>query len=372
MRLLRTFVTAALAIVPAFAEEQHATLQVVQLSVDGRFDEPLDLGNPRPTLAWQTVQTADCTTLLCPGDQQTAYEIQAAANVRDLQTDRLLWGSGKLSDRTQQVRFGRELGSYDTIFWRVRVWDAHGQPSDWSETSTWSMGLLDQADWGEARWIEYPDRTENQPLPLFARQFDLPEVEDLSNARLYLSGVGMHYATVNGEAITDEVLAPGYSNYQLSSEYRAYDVKQALRSGANIIGVSLGNGPAYVRRSVTNMAVGRSSPYSWWQSQLKGKGTLIEDVQAGSTSVRLSDITGYHLGGSINIDTSGSGEKLESRTITSIDNSTNTIGFTPGLALAHTAGAKITGSGNNIAASDPSAGAAGTYHGLKLSTPFRL
>lgn len=28
--------------------------------------------------------------------------------------------------------------------------------------------------------------------------------------------------------------------------------------------VELGNGPAYVRRSVTNPAVGRTSPYSWW------------------------------------------------------------------------------------------------------------
>lgn len=221
------------------------------------------------------------------------------------------------------------------------------------------MGLLNQADWGEARWIDYPDRTEGQPLPIFRRQFSIAQGVEVAKARLYLSGVGMHYATVNGEAITDEKLAPGYSNYQLSSEYRTYDIKEVLRSGDNVVGVKLGNGPAYVRRSVTNQAAGRNAPYSWWQSQLKGNGTLVEDVAIGSNSVRLTSATGCHLGGSINIDTSGGGDNLESRVITAIDTSRQVISFSQGLSLAHSAGAKVTGSGNNVAATDPAAGAAG-------------
>lgn len=40
----------------------------------------------------------------------------------------------------------------------------------------------------------------------------------------------------------------GNSNYQLSAEYRAYDVTEVLRPGANSVGVRLGNGPACVRR----------------------------------------------------------------------------------------------------------------------------
>ena len=32
----------------------------VRLSVDGRTDSPLDLGNPRPTLSWQITQIHDC------------------------------------------------------------------------------------------------------------------------------------------------------------------------------------------------------------------------------------------------------------------------------------------------------------------------
>ncbi|EON96012.1 putative alpha-l-rhamnosidase protein [Phaeoacremonium minimum UCRPA7] len=337
-----------------------SAVKVVRLSVDGRTDVALGLGNPRPTLAWQMIQVRDCDEPVCPGDRQSAYRVQAATTLEDLRSGRLVWDSGKVDSNSQQVRFGRDLNSRDTVVWHVRVWDANGTPSGWSPPSTWTTGLLNQSDWGEARWINHPTRTETQPLPLFVRHFNISQSKKVAYARFYLSGVGMHHATVNGEDVTDEVLAPGYSNYQLSSEYRTYDVKKALKPGANSIGVSLGNGPAYIRRSVTNAAVGRNAPYAWWESQLKGNGTLITNAEAGSTTVHLNNVTRYHLGGTINIDTGDGGEALESRTITVIDNSTNTISFTPGLTLAHKSGVIITGSGNNIAASDPSAGAAVT------------
>ncbi|KAM0607874.1 hypothetical protein ACHAP1_003267 [Verticillium nonalfalfae] len=336
MRLCATISTAALmlASVPASTASSCGAVKISQLSVDGRTDAPLGLGNPRPTLAWQMIQTRDCPESddICPADRQTAYEIQAAATVDDLLAGRLIW----------------------------KIWDALGQPSGWSRPSTWTIGLLDQSDWGRARWIDYPDRNDSQPLPLFARPFDIPSGKVVADARLYISGVGMHHATVNGEDATDEVLAPGYSNYQLSSEYRTYDVMNALRPGPNAVGVSLGNGPAYVRRNVRNPAVGRNAPYSWWESQLMGNGTLSADVATGSSNVRLSSVARYNIGGSINIDTGDGGNRLESRVITAIDNDTSIISFTPALEQSHEAGAKVTGSGNNIAASDPSAGAAVT------------
>ncbi|KAJ3542971.1 hypothetical protein NM208_g3810 [Fusarium decemcellulare] len=335
-----------------------ASVRISQLSVDGRIDEPLGLDNPNPTLAWQFIQTHDCTDSICPGDEQTAYKVQAAASVTDLNAGRLIWDSKTTKGNAQQVRFEGRVSSRDKVVWRVRVWDALGNASNWSRPSTWTIGLLNQSDWGEARWVDYPDRTENQPLPLFARQFKIPTGKKVLNAYLYLAGVGMHHATVNGKEITDEVLAPGYSNWQLSTEYRTYNVKKFLQPGANTVGVRLGNGPAYVRRSVVNPAVSRNAPYSWWESQLKGNGTLTTNVEAGSKVVHLSSVGNYTVGGTINIDTAGGGDNLESRVITEIGS--DTITFTPRLSKAHKSGAKVTASGNNIAASDPSAGAAVT------------
>ncbi|KAH6839715.1 hypothetical protein AA0118_g11805 [Alternaria tenuissima] len=359
MQIISVLAAAVFTLLPNLVAAQNSTVKVVRLSVDGRYDQPLDLESRRPTLSWQTVQTTQCTEVVCPGDRQTAYEVQVATSEHDLSTDQLRWGPGKQSGSSQSVHMDCELGSRDTLFWRVRVWDALGQPSAWSEASSWSVGLLNKSDWGGARWIEYPDRDPSQPLPLFTRRFDVPSGKGIVGARLYLSGVGMHLASVNGKAVTNEVLAPGYSNYQLSSEYRTYDIRPLLQTGANAIGVKLGNGPAYVRWNITNAAVGRNAPYAWWQSQLKSDGNLLEATTIGSTSVRLNNATGYHVQGSINIDTGGGGDRLESRVITAINTTQQTISFSPPLELEHAVGARVTGSGNNVAASDPSAGAAG-------------
>jgi alpha-L-rhamnosidase len=324
-------------------------LRVVGLRVDGRPDQPLGLDTVHPVLSWRFAETSAPAA-----DRQTGYQIR----VHD--GGRLLWDSGKVNSAVQSgVRYGgKPLTSRQRVTWQVRAWGADRRATEWSRPSAWETGLLRQSDWGGARWIEYPERAETQPMPIFARQFTTDSRQKIVRARLYLSGVGMHLATVNGRSLTDEVLAPGYSNYQLSSEYRVYDITSSLRRGANTVGVRLGNGPAYVRRSVTNPAVGRTAPYSWWQSQLKGNGTLVGDSPAASTSVTLSSVTGYHVGGTINVDTGDGGDDLESRVITTIG--ADSVTFTPGLSKPHPAGATVTGSGNNIAASDASAGAAVT------------
>ncbi|SCF06023.1 alpha-L-rhamnosidase [Micromonospora coriariae] len=356
------------------ASGQAAAVSVVDLRVNDRHDEPLGIDDANPSLGWRITETKRAAAhpcrrpgaqLACPGDRQTAYQIRTATSARNLTGGRLTWDSGRVhSERQSGIRYaGRTLSSRERIFWQVRVWDADRKPSDWSEPSTWEMGLLQQSDWGSARWIEYPGRTESQPMPIFARQFDIERNKRVASARLYLSGVGLHLPSLNGRPLSDEVLAPGNSNYQLSSEYRTYDVSGDLRTGANTLGVRLGNGPAYVRRSVTNPAVGRTAPYSWWQSQLKGNGTVAADAAPDATVVKLDSVANYHVGGTINIDTGNGGDSLESRTITAIGTAGadgTGISFTPGLSKPHSTGATVTGSGNNIAASDASAGAAVT------------
>ena len=123
------------------------------------------------------------------------------------------------------------------------MWDANGEASAWSAPAAFETGLLQQSDWGSAKWIELAGRTNAQPLPIFARGFTLDK--SVRSARLYMSGLGLFEAQINGAKLTDEVLAPGYSNYQLSAEYRTYDVTSKLRGGANTIGVELGQGTAH-------------------------------------------------------------------------------------------------------------------------------
>jgi alpha-L-rhamnosidase len=351
---------ALLAATPAAADGRGAT--VGHLEINGRDGDPGPLGvdDTAPALSWRMVRAED-------GWAQSAYQIRAARSERQLGRGQYLWDSGKVRSSAQNdVRYGGPaLASRQTVAWQVRVWDQRGDVTAWSRPASWEMGLLDRSDWGAANWIDYPGRSLSDPLPIFARSFtvDRGRGDDVTKARLYLSGIGIHDAELNGKPVTDEVLAPGNSNYQLSTEYRTYDVTRLIRSGANTLGVELGLGTALVTRSVTNPATGRTAPYAWWQSQFKGSGTLAAPAAAGDTVVKLSSVTGYHVGGTINIDTGDGGDRLEPRRITAIGTPGTDgtgIAFEPALDAAHASGALVTGSGNPIASTDPSAGAAVT------------
>ncbi|MFF2846063.1 family 78 glycoside hydrolase catalytic domain [Streptomyces sp. NPDC058001] len=333
---------------------------VGHLAVNGREDEPLGVDDVTPRLSWRVTSTGKAWT-------QTAYQIRAARRTQDLARGPYLWDSGKVrSDAQNDIPWGgRALPSRQAVVCQVRVWDQHGATTAWSRPSSWEMGLLRRGDWGAAEWIEHPGRTVGDALPLFARAFSVDKRHGAKvvEARLYLAGIGLHTARLNGGAVTDEVLAPGNSNYQLSVEYRAYDVTHLVRPGVNVLGVELGHGTALVTRSVTNPATGRTAPYSWWQSQSKGSGTLAAPAAGGDTAVKVSSVTGYHVGGTINIDTGDGGERLETREITVIGTAGadgTGIGFKGALKREHAGGVTVTGSGNPLASTDPSAGAAVT------------
>ncbi|MFD8078797.1 family 78 glycoside hydrolase catalytic domain [Streptomyces sp. NPDC059718] len=346
---------------PAAATTSHThggKATVGHLSIDGRTDEPLGVDDPSPRLGWQITSAPANWT-------QKAYQVRAAATATDLARGRYLWDSGKVhSDAQTDIPWrGKALRSRQSVVWQVRLWDTRGEVTPWSTPATWEMGLLKRTDWDPAQWIEYPGRQVGDPLPVFARAFDVDNRHSgkVVQARLYIAGVGLHEASLNGQAVTDEVLAPGSSNYQLSVEYRAYDVTPLIRTGANTLGVEVGHGQALVTRSVTNPATSRTAPYGWWQSQFKGSGTLAAPAVPGDTAVKLSGVSGYHVGGTINIDTGDGGDRLEPRTITGIGTAGadgTGITFTPALTKQHAAAAAVTGSGNSLAGTDPSAGAA--------------
>ena len=77
-----------------------------------------------------------------------------------------LWDSGKTpSNRQNQIEYeGVPLTSRQRAFWKVRVWDQTGEPSAWSNSASWSMGLLDPSDWRRAGLaIRAPQSTASPP-----------------------------------------------------------------------------------------------------------------------------------------------------------------------------------------------------------------
>ena len=93
---------------------------------------PLGLGARQPRLSWQ-LRADDGAR----GAAQSAYQLVVAA---DPSCERsVLWDTGKVhSDQSVHVRYeGPPLRSTQRCYWRVRVWDEAGQPSDWSEIAWW-------------------------------------------------------------------------------------------------------------------------------------------------------------------------------------------------------------------------------------------
>jgi alpha-L-rhamnosidase len=78
--------------------------------------------------------------------------------------------------------------------------------------------------------------------PLLRKEVQLDQGHgDVAEARLHFSALGVFEASLNGAAVSDDVLSPGWSSYEWRIRYRSYDVASQLRE-TNVLGVALGNG----------------------------------------------------------------------------------------------------------------------------------
>ena len=221
--------------------------------------DPIGIDTPQPRLSWmlETIER---------GQGQTACRILVASSRQTLDTDvGDLWDSGEMAgDRSVHVPYdGRPLASRQRCFWKVRVWDRHGQPSDWSNVATFETGLLAPDDW-QGTWIGPADGAADrvEPAPLLRRDFVV--AGPVRAARAYVCGVGYYELRLNGEKVGDHVLDPGFTRYDRRVLYVTHDVTGHLCPGPNAVGVILGNGsivnhivPSSLRCPVTPPRAGR-------------------------------------------------------------------------------------------------------------------
>jgi alpha-L-rhamnosidase len=202
---------------------------------DVRFEHMRDafgIGTPHPRVSW-TVANA-------PDDwQQAGYEIESfTADGQPLaQTGRVESNESVLLDWPFAP-----LASREQLTLRVRAWGADDQPSAWSAPAPVEAGLLAPSDW-DARFVT-PDWDEDtskaQPNPLLRREFEVRA--GVTQARLYVTALGVYEAQLNGAVIGDQVLAPGWTSYTHRLRYQTFDVTAMLHEGTNALGAMLGDG----------------------------------------------------------------------------------------------------------------------------------
>ncbi len=196
-------------------------------------ERPMGMDESNPRLSWQ----------LAPGprgQKQTAYQILVASSKAALESDQGdLWNSDKVdSGECLNISYGgKELTSRMRCHWKVRIWDQDGDVSPYSEPSWWEMALLENSEW-KARWIEFPypveDYREN-PAPATMLRKEVSIERPISEARAYVSALGLYELRINGKKVGRDVLTPGWTDYNKRVQYQTYDVTGLLKVGRNAL-----------------------------------------------------------------------------------------------------------------------------------------
>jgi alpha-L-rhamnosidase len=164
-----------------------------------------------------------------------------------------LWDSGRVeqSDSAHIVYGGPKLISGQRAWWKVQVWDGNGTASDWTRVSFWEAGLLKPMEW-RAKWVSVrglePDTEILEaaeldallPVSLIRTTFEAKGT--VARARLYSTARGVYVPHLNGNEVGDQVLAPGWTDYNARIQYQTHDVTGAITEGENVIGAELGTG----------------------------------------------------------------------------------------------------------------------------------
>jgi len=206
-----------------------AQVKLQNVLIENRTN-PVGLDIKQPRFSWQLV--SDKKNVM-----QSAYEIK----VTD-ENKKQVWTSGKVnSDQSVFVPYnGPALASGTKYNVVVKVWDNGNKASNTSE-GWWQTAFFDKSDW-KAKWImsSLPEDTTFQVSPLFRKEFN--STKKVVSATAYITAQGLYEAHINGKRVGDSYLTPGWTSYNKRLQYQQYDVTPLLKSGANTIGIALGNG----------------------------------------------------------------------------------------------------------------------------------
>ena len=186
---------------------------------------PLGYSLPQLSFSWQVEEAR--------GKRQEKASIRISE--REELSDPVAECSGNLADGLNSLGTRIELNTKPRTryYWNVSVQTDAGEEAS-GEVQWFETGKQDEP-WS-AKWITC-DSTEPRH-PIFCKE--LPCV-DVKEARLYICGLGLYEAALNGEKIGDEYLTPYCNNYNSWLQYQTYDITDELQKGGDLQ-VMLGNG----------------------------------------------------------------------------------------------------------------------------------
>ena len=197
-------------------------MTIYDVKING-YKNPLGYDPSVPTLSWKV---KDCRK---DSTKQKWVKIQIS-DLADF--SHIAWEKeGDLSSLSTPLDL--DMKPYTRYFVRIEV------ESDSGERGVSSDAFFEAAKLSEpweASWIGVD---EGDTHPEFIKRFS--SRGEIKNARLYITGLGMFEAYINGERVGNDVLAPFINDYKEHYQYCTYDVTDMIRE-ENEISVLLGDG----------------------------------------------------------------------------------------------------------------------------------
>ena len=166
------------------------------------------------------------------GKAQKAARVRVAA---DEKMQEILFDSG-MDEQADSLAYPVELAlePRTRYFWQVTVLSDAGEEADsevqWFETSKMSE------EW-TGKWLTC-DSTEKRH-PIFSKE--IAPAKEMAKARLYVTGLGLYEAYIDGKKVGDEYLTPYSNNYNRWVQYQTYDITDQIAGGGKL-SILLGNG----------------------------------------------------------------------------------------------------------------------------------
>ena len=187
-------------------------------------ENPLGVMMETPVFSWVTEEST--------GKRQAAARLVVAA---DETMQHVLQDTGWADLSSLGTEVALSLAPRTRYYWQVSVRAENGDEGA-SAVAWFETGKRDEPWLGQ--WIAMPG--DKAVHPVMKRAFTLDKA--VQSARLYICGVGMYEAEVNGQPVTDEHFAPFYDDYDHFIQYQTYDVTALLHPGENDLSAMLGGG----------------------------------------------------------------------------------------------------------------------------------
>lgn len=176
------------------------------------------------------------------------------------------------------------LSPYTTYYWRVTVLGDTGE-SAVSETAVFETAKM--AEPWTADWIG--PKAGDTFHPILHRKLQLENLP--SRARLYICGLGLYEAYLNGEKVGNELLTPNIGDYTQLLQYQTYDLTKTLKRD-NYLEILLGKGWYMGRFGLGN----QSNNYG---DRMAAIAELRLEYEDGSIVTIPTDITWSYCGSDI-------------------------------------------------------------------------